>query len=241
MLNFLMDLLFPEHVCCLCRQPGRFNSRQPWCDHCDENMKTVRSCLPICEKCGKYLENEGQSLCTDCRKELPAFKIGRAVGPYSDDSYRIAVKVLKFLGRKYMAVKMGNLMAEVVKEEQGFWPLDLIVPVPSSAGSARQRGFNQSALLARQIGKKIGVAVDVRLLVRVKETPSQRELTREEREKNLLCAFQVQRPEKIKGKHILLVDDVYTTGSTIRECTRTLLDAGAASVAVVTWATGKSF
>lgn len=241
MRNILMDLLFPEHVCCLCRQPGRFNSRQPWCDQCDKNMKAVRSCLPVCDKCGKYVEDTGQLLCVDCRKELPAFKIGRAVGPYNDESFRIAVKVLKFLGRKYMAVKMGDLMAEVVQQEKRFWPLDLIVPVPSSAGSERQRGFNQSALLARQIGKRLGLPVHERLLIRVKETPSQRELTREEREKNLLCAFQVQRSEKIKGKHILLVDDVYTTGSTIRECTRTLLDAGAADVAVITWATGKSF
>jgi len=183
---------------------------------------------------------EGENLCVECRQNPPSFNIARAVGPY-EEPFRIAVKVFKFLGRKQLAKKMGDMMAEVVEREPRFWPLDIIVPVPISQGNLRQRGFNQTELLARQIGRRLKIAVDPGILVRIKETPSQRELTREEREKNLLYAFKVTQPQKVLGKKILLVDDVYTTGSTIRECTRVLLEAGAERVSVITWAIGKGF
>lgn len=240
MLNILGDILFPERVCCLCRQPGRFSSRHPWCDDCCEEMQRVRGCLPICDICGKYLESD-EKLCLDCRTKPPRFNIARAVGPYDEDSFRIAIKVLKFLGRKYLAGRMGRLMAEVVKNEPRFWPIDVIVPVPASLGSLSQRGFNQTELLGKFIARELKLPIDNSMLIRVKETPAQRELTKEEREQNLLCAFKVKDIERIKEKKVLLVDDVYTTGSTARECTRSMMDAGATRVSVIIWATGKGF
>lgn len=114
----------------------------------------------------------------------------------------------------------------------------MIIPVPSTKASIKQRGFSQTELLAQQISKELKVKMYPHLLIRVKETPSQRECTREERE-NLLQAFDVRKADCIKGKNILLVDDVFTTGSTSRECARTLLDNGANQVNVITWATGK--
>lgn len=240
MLNLLADIIFPEHVCCLCRQPGRFSSRHPWCEDCAQEMQRAQNCLPICDLCGKYLESDDK-LCLDCRTNPPGFHIARAVGPYDKDGYRIAIKVLKFLGRKYLAGQMGRLMAEVVKNEPRFWPIDVIVPVPASLGSLSQRGFNQTELLAKHIARRLKLPMDSSMLLRVKETPAQRELTKEERERNLLCAFQVRDHERVEGKNMLLVDDVYTTGSTARECTRSLMRAGAARVSVITWATGKGF
>lgn len=240
MLNFLMDILFPESVCCICREPGRYSSRHPWCDKCGAEMRRSQSFLPTCDLCGKYLETD-DALCHDCRTNPPDFHIARAVGPYDQDGYRIAIKVLKFLGRKYLAGQMGRLMAEVVKNEQRFWPIDVIIPVPASLGSLSQRGFNQTEILAKHIARHLKLPMDNNMLLRVKETPAQRELTKEEREKNLLCAFEVRDPQQIKGKNILLVDDVYTTGSTVRECTRSLMRAGAGRVSVINWATGKGF
>ena len=239
MQNIIMDIMFPQHVCSICREPGRFGSRHPWCNKCEESMRNLQHCSPICDKCGKYLEI-CDNICSDCRHNEPPFHIARAVGPY-DEPYRIAIKVLKFLGRRYVSVKLGRAMADVVMAEQRFWPLDLIVPVPASRGHLEQRGFNQTELLACQIAKKIKVRMETGVLTRVKETPSQRELSRLEREKNLLCAFQAKNEEKICDKNILLVDDVYTTGSTSKECSKTLLEAGAARVSVITWATGYGF
>lgn len=239
MVNIFMDILFPQTSCSICREPGRFRTRYPWCDKCQETMVTMQHSLPVCSKCGKYLE-KGETICVDCKNNPPAFDIARSVGPY-EQPYRIAIKVLKFLGRRHLAVKMGTMMAEVIKDEPGFWPIDIIVPVPISSGNLKQRGFNQTELLGRRISKDIKVKMAPGTLYRVKETPSQRELTRAEREKNLLQAFKVKDRKKIAGKHVLLVDDVYTTGSTSKECTRTLLDGGAKRVAVITWATGKGF
>ncbi len=239
MQNMIMDILFPQNSCAICRKPGRYGTRHPWCAECAAHMEQMSKCMPVCAKCGKYLE-AGDNLCSDCQDRDPSFAICRSVGPYTEP-YRIAVKVLKFMGKKSLAYEMGCLMARVVKDEDGFWPLDLIIPVPASRGSLKQRGFSQTELLARQISKSLKVPMNARVLTRVKDTPNQRELTREEREKNLLSAFDIKDKRKIEGKSILLVDDVYTTGSTIRECTKKLMEAGAARVSVVTWATGISY
>jgi ComF family protein len=199
----------------------------------------LKNSLPICDRCGKYLENGGD-ICSDCATMPASFFISRAVGPY-EESYRIAIKVFKFLCRKYLGVKMGKMMAEVVKAEPRFSPIDIIVPVPISQKNLRERGFNQTEILAAQIGRELRIKTDPYILQRVKETPPQRELSREERQINLLYAFQVQQPGKILNKNILLVDDVFTTGSTSRECARVLLQAGVDKVYVITWATGKGF
>lgn len=239
MVNFLLDILFPQHSCALCREPGKYCTRRPWCRSCQHNMTELQTILPVCYKCGKYLESGG-SICSDCRNNPPPFSLARAVGPY-EESYRIAVKVFKFMGRKNLGVKMGHMMAELVKDEPKFWPVDVIIPVPISQGNLKQRGFNQTEVLGAQISKELNVKMDHTNLHRIKETPSQRELSRQEREINLLCAFAIKDKSKIYRKNILVVDDVYTTGSTSRECARVLLDEGAARVCVVTWATGKGF
>jgi ComF family protein len=202
-------------------------------------MEQLRDCLPLCNKCGKYLSS-GSELCRECLSTPPPFAIARAVGPYQD-SYRLAIKIFKFMGRKYLGVKMGSMMADIVQNEPGFWPLDLIIPVPISKGNLQQRGFNQTEVLGAQIAHDLKLKSDADTLVRIKETPSQRELSREEREKNLLFAFDIKDKTKISRKNILLVDDVYTTGSTTRECARVLLEAGAERVCVITWATGVGF
>lgn len=239
--HYLMDIIFPLRACNLCREKGRYHSRKPWCNNCHEEIRQVHKSKPICGKCGKYLQDNGKEYCSDCNAQLPAFKIARAVGPYENDKIRKAVKVLKFLGRKYMHIAMGTCMAQVVLNEPEFWPIDAIVPVPISRYSLKNRGFNQSELLAKQIGHIIKVKGYAHLLHRVKETPPQRELSREERQFNLRYAFEICEISRVKGKHILLVDDVYTTGSTAMECTNTLLNAGAEDVSVIVWATGTSF
>ncbi|MDR1160551.1 MAG: ComF family protein, partial [Syntrophomonadaceae bacterium] len=132
------------------------------------------------------------------------------------------------------------LMAEVVKNEKRYEPLNMIIPVPSSHRSMVQRGFSQTLLLARPIGKILNIKdVDENCLLRdQKNAPLQKELTREERIRNLRGAFYVKNPDKLAGKNILLVDDIYTTGSTVKECSKVLLAAGAAKVSVVTWSSG---
>lgn len=234
-----LEILFPQEYCSICRSPGRYNAKQPWCQECMDQMIELQCSGVNCQRCGKYVQ-DGSNLCADCRREAPEFELARAVGPY-EEQYRIATKVLKFMGKKYLAPQMGSMMAEKIRREPGFGKIDLIIPVPLSANSMQVRGFNQTELLAKQIGKELGIKIACGAIQRVKDTPHQTELTREEREKNLLSAFAVKEGVDLKGKSVLLVDDVYTTGSTARECTRVLLQAGASRVCIITWATGRGF
>ena len=239
MLEFLFDMMFPHDACALCRMPGIYWSKKPWCKECDAKLRSGEETEVICDRCGKYLCNDGV-FCSGCReKELLFYcSCGRSVWRVIT---RWQVKILKFLCRRYVGIRMGEMMAQVVKNEPRYWPLDLVVPVPISAGNMKQRGFNQSEVLARYTSRSLKLKMAPRVLARVKETPSQRELSKEEREQNLKAAFIVQQAYKVQGKSILLVDDVYTTGSTVKECTLKLLEAGAKRVAVVTWATGRGF
>lgn len=239
MIEIILDILFPRNACCLCRSPGFFWSHRPWCDACEEKIKESGAGLNICKRCGKFLTND-QLLCRECQEDDPPFFIARAVGPY-EGCHRQLIKQYKFMEKKHLATIMAKMMSQVVLDNQDYWPLDIVVPVPMSREGLIKRGFNQSELLASRIAGRIRTRLEPQVLIRVKASPPQRELSREMREKNLLQAFAVQNPERVKGKNILLVDDVYTTGSTARECTRTLLDAGAKRVCVVAWASGKGF
>ena len=202
-------------------------------------MDALAGAYAICQSCGKFLCDDGP-LCGECQENPPVFDYARSVGPYEGE-FRIAVKVFKFLGRRFLARRMSRMMADLVKNDPGFWPLDIVTPVPISRQSLCDRGFDQTEILAAGVAQRLKLENGKYLLVRIKDTPHQRELSREEREKNIHNAFRVVEPERVYNKNILLLDDVYTTGSTVRECARVLKEAGAARVAVITWASGRGF
>ena len=117
---------------------------------------------------------------------------------------------------------------------------DLIIPVPLHPKRLRWRGFNQALLLARQLSRAYGIATDPFVLRRIKETPPQTQLNEEERRRNVRGAFALAPGRSLKGKKVLLVDDVYTSGATVNECSRTLTTSGAEQVCVVTLARAMS-
>ncbi|MDO4541045.1 MAG: ComF family protein [Syntrophomonadaceae bacterium] len=237
MLNAALEFIFPQTKCSICRRSGNYAPHRPWCAHCGHELAELAARGPVCDICGRYIAAPG--LCADCHRERPEFGLARAVGPY-EQAYRIAVKVYKFMGRRKLAWPMGKMMAEVILAEPGFWPIDVLVAVPISKNSMDQRGFNQTDLLARQISRHLKIPFVRDAITRVREVSPQRELSREEREQNLKNAFEIRNAAQVAGKRIVLVDDVYTTGSTARECTRDLLDAGAERVSIITWATGRA-
>lgn len=128
---------------------------------------------------------------------------------------------------------LGRAMASMVSS-MSFSP-DLVLPVPLHKKRLRERGFNQSVVLARRVARTLGVAIDVSVLTRTRQTCSQVGLGREERRRNVAGAFALGRPDILRGRSVLLVDDVMTTGATVMECSRVLGRAGAV-VAVVTLA-----
>ena len=129
-------------------------------------------------------------------------------------------------------------MAETVLAEPMYTGVELVVPVPLHRRKLRSRGFNQSSLLGKEIGNRLGLPLEEKVLIKERETKDQIGLTREQRLANLRGAFTVDKPQLVKGKSLLLVDDIFTTGSTVSHSAAALLAAGAEEVSVITWAAG---
>jgi ComF family protein len=170
----------------------------------------------------------------------PNFMLARSWACYpreeADHPLRGVVQQFKY-GRKVSLGKpLGRLMARGCREYFNGCSLDLIVPVPLHPKRLRWRGFNQAVILAREVGRSWGLPMDPFVLARSKETPPQTQLSEEERHKNVRRAFHMSADTGVKAKSLLLVDDVYTSGATVNECSRTLMRAGAREVYVLTLA-----
>lgn len=167
---------------------------------------------------------------------MPSFVVARAAALYeADGAMRQAILLFKYGGRRTLARHLGRLMAEAAGCLFDPRQFDLLVPVPLHPKRERARGFNQAALLAEEIGAGWGLRVGDRVLHRVRATETQSG-GRREREDNVKGAFAVLWPERVKDLRLLLIDDVFTTGATAGECTKTLLTAGASAVGIYTLA-----
>jgi len=170
-----------------------------------------------------------------CQRARPPFTRAVAYGGY-DGELRELVHLLKYENVRPAADLLGTYLAEAIRSlhlEVGAWK---IVPVPLHGSRRRQRGFNQAELIARTAQRRLGSKLEIKsgLLQRRRETSTQTGLTQHQRRANLRGAFVVPRPTEVRDHLILLVDDVFTTGTTAAECSRVLLRAGARAVAVAT-------
>jgi ComF family protein len=183
--------------------------------------------------------NAAQTLCDLCRRLKPPFVKAVAYGSY-DGGLRELIHLLKYEQVRPAAVVLGRMLAEAVRGLEPGWTQNpvVVVPVPLHPRKVRQRGFNQSELIARhalKLGAGNGrLVLRSRILERRRETESQIGLTRHQRRENLRGSFAVARPGEIAGREVLLVDDVFTTGTTVSECARVLRRAGASKVFVAT-------
>ena len=125
---------------------------------------------------------------------------------------------------------LGRTLADNIKSNRPDWNIDLIVPVPLHKLKKAERGYNQSFYIAKGIGKFLGITFSDRIVKRIKYTESQTTMTLNKREENISGAFRVRNKNAIKNKSILIVDDVITTGATISECGKILLEAGAEKI-----------
>lgn len=234
--DIIKGLLFPELPGCpLC---GRQGSPRHLCRACLELWAGLGQGMVICEKCGRFCPGLERAFCHECEDSPPPYLLARGVVPYIGP-VRDALHQFKFFGRIDLAGPFGELMAALVAEVFPVHSLGVVVPVPLHEKREQERGFNQAALLAKVVGASLRLPVLLGALVRTRETPRQTALSREARQANLREAFVPgQGSSVLRGKRILLVDDVYTTGATSLECCQTLLAAGALSVCIVTLATG---
>lgn len=172
-------------------------------------------------------------VCAACRRDPPVFAYARAAVRYEDVA-REALHAFKFDGHRALAAPLGDLLLEAVEGRLPAGPPDLLVPVPLHPRRERERGFNQSRLLARRIGRAWGCPVRDDVLGRAVATPSQATLDGAARRANVRRAFRLRRPELVAGRHVVLVDDILTTGATVSECVRCLEEAAPSTVGVLT-------
>ncbi|MBZ5570790.1 MAG: ComF family protein [Acidobacteriia bacterium] len=239
----LFATLFPSD-CRLCGNPLLNISRLPVCDECVAAIHPI--CEGVCAICGERLaapyafaENSGEARCGLCRRLEPPFVKAAAYGSY-EGGLRELIHLLKYDQVQPAASVLGRMLAEAIADLQplfGDGPV-LVVPVPLHARKLRQRGFNQAEVTARAALKQGSLQGNLELasgvLERRRETQSQIGLSRHQRRENMRGAFAVTRREKIEGHEILVVDDVFTTGTTVSECARVLQRAGASKVFVAT-------
>jgi len=218
-----LDVLFPPR-CVACGEQGAF-----LCQACVAAMP--RALPPRCPLCWQP-ERRGE-MCGRCAQGRPAFEGTRSLYVYQGP-VREAVHALKYNHLSALARPMGEILAAYLKAEA--LPVDLVVPVPLFGRRQRLRGYNQSALLGREVGRLRGLPVAEGGLARRRDTaPQARSVDAEARRRNVAGAFVADR-QRVEGRRLLLIDDVMTTGATLDACAQALRQAGAASVWALTFA-----
>ena len=230
---WLTDLLFPRR-CPVCGDIV-LPKGDLICPDCVKKLSFVKQ--PVCKKCGKEITSAEQEYCLDCTKHKRSFQYGRALVNYDDTAKRSMAAIKYRNKREYL-----DFYAEAICLRYGKWithlNADALVPVPVHPSRRRARGFNQAELLADRIGERLGIPVCPDMLVRRKKTAPQKQLNPKERLHNLEEAFAAgDVPAGVK--RVILVDDIYTTGSTIEACARALLRAGVENVYFLTICIGR--
>lgn len=180
----------------------------------------------VCPVCGR--KTARAEICLECKAEAPLFKRATSAIIYSDGGARLILKFKR--GAKYLKNYLGNLMAEKAKKLPA---CDCVTYVPITKKRRRERGYNQGELLAEVVAQRLELPL-VHALIKKRDTDDQKSLSKRERTDNLKGCFEVTERQKIKGKRVLLVDDVLTTGATAEEVSRKLLSCGASEVYLVT-------
>lgn len=239
----MFSTFFPSD-CRLCGLPLLNISRLPVCPECLDGIQPIQG--KVCSICGERLlssyiecDQDGLRRCPVCRRIDRPFYRAIAYGDY-DGGLRELIHLLKYEGVRPAAPVLGRMLADTLLAVSPVWeqPVVLVVPVPLHRKKGRERGFNQAeliaqaALKARLATERFQVAPDV--LERVRDTHSQIGLTGHQRRENLRGAFAARDSQQITGREVVLVDDVYTTGTTASECARVLRRAGASRVWVAT-------
>lgn len=216
----------------------------PRCPGCGAIVSEMHSFCPDCWKqveflghggcrtCGLPLEATDVDECAPCLAVPPRIARTRAAVAYDELSRNLAIR-LKYGRKVAIARTMARYMAPLVEQSDGE---RVLVPVPLHRTRLWQRGFNQSALVARELSRRLGIGTELFALRRTRRTPPLKGMGLLQRRRTVAGAFKVLDPARVKGKTVILVDDVLTTGSTADACARTLKRAGAARVELISWA-----
>lgn len=232
----IIGLLYPRR-CPVCRQIVLPRGKLI-CPPCRKKLLYITE--PSCKRCGRQLSRMEQEYCAECARRTFHYTRGYAVWQYND-AIRQSLGHFKYHARKEYADFYTSEAVRIYREKIRMEAPEVLIPVPIHSARRRERGFNQAELLAKGIGKRTGIPVDGRYLVRQRKTAPLKELTSKERARALTGAFRISDGQPSgKYRNIMLVDDIYTTGSTMEECTKVLLQAGAQKVTCLSVAIGAS-
>lgn len=237
LLKKVLNMIFPNCIYCITCGSIIDNTRSySICDNCIEKFHWVSG--KTCEICGKILDkNSRRKLCYDCMSTEHSFDKGYTCTQYGLYE-RVVMMDYKFADKSYLGRILGQIMYDRISCEN--LSIDYIIPVPIHWKKKKERGYNQAEIMANVIGKSMNKKVLNNVLVRNRWTDSMKDLGAQERRENVKDAFSIisESRNSIGDKVILLIDDIYTTGSTLDSCARELKKAGVDKVFVLTFAAG---
>ena len=228
--NFWLDVIFPRR-CAVCDTILSLGKEEV-CKDCKKKIEY--SSLNTCFKCGKPVK-EAEEYCYDCRRKEHYFKQGAALFPY--EYIRHSLYRFKYSGRIEYASFYARQMAGVLDEKRRLWKPQALIPVPLHKRKEKKRGYNQAELIARKLGEYWRLPVITNLVVRCKNTRPMKEIVGTDRQNNLKKAFKLGIND-VKLNTIIIIDDIYTTGSTIDAVSKVCLEAGIENVYFMTVSIG---
>ena len=230
----LFNIVFPPR-CPVCDEV--IHVGKDTCEDCRKKVVCIGE--PSCKKCGKPLENQRREYCTDCMKKKHYFSQGKAVFVYQGE-IRQSMYRFKYSNKReyagFYAKEAVRIYGDWIRTKQ----IEAIVPVPMYRWKEKGRGYNQAAVFALALGEKMNLPGEKRMVKRIRNTTPQKELNDVERKINLKKAFQLV-PNIVKYRKILIVDDIYTTGSTIDAVAEVLLQAGVDEIYFLCISIGEGF
>lgn len=237
--KLIADMLYPKR-CPVCEEIVLPKGQKAHCE-CKKLLNYIKE--PRCKKCSKSIENEEEELCYDCSKNQFQYVQGFALWEY-DKRMQKSIASFKYKGkREYVSFYAEELLLGYEEKIRKIAP-DILVPIPIHYGKLQQRGFNQAELIAKAIAKKLEMPMWNHFLIRSKATKPQKGLNDKDRVKNLEDAFNISKKHKKSENSInkvLLIDDIYTTGSTIETCTRVLMKYGVKEVYFISLCIGRGY
>ena len=230
-----MDMIYPR-ICPLCNEV-LWEKDVRVCGKCRDEIEYITQ--PFCMKCGKSIDDEEGEYCSDCRRHEHLFTAGRAVFQYKNDIRR-SIHGFKYKNKREFAPFYG----EEIEKCLGRWissvAPDALIPVPLHRKKQSQRGYNQAELIADEVGRRFSIPVVNDLVYRVKRTVPQKELSDDLRKKNMKKAFKLAE-NIVKLDVVMVIDDIYTTGSTMDAISEVLKDGGVNEIYCLSLSIGNGF
>ena len=231
----VIDILYPPR-CPICDDIVSL-AHGSLCDRCADNIQYVQE--PYCMKCGKPLDDEGAEYCDDCVSKMHYYDENRAVLVYDEYTSK-SIYRFKYNSKPEYAAYYGKLIDDRLHNKIKSWNAQALVPVPIHKSKLKSRGYNQAALIAKALSKHVNIPVYENLLIRKIPTKVMKNLDAKQRENNLEKAFIVNK-NSVKLNSVVIVDDIYTTGSTMDAVARVLKDAGVEKVYCVSLSIGRGY